>query len=180
MANLAPNPYDFLPEVPAFELSSEDVAAGGMLAEAHVFNGFGFSGENRSPHLRWSGAPEGTLSYVVNVVDPDAPTGSGFWHWTVVNLAADVTELPTGAGADDASLPGSAFHVRNDVGSHGWVGPAPAAGPASHRYIFTVHALDVDSLDVTADTSPAAVGFNLYFHTLARAQFIAEYARKES
>ena len=180
MANRAPNPFDFLPEVPAFELSSDDVAPGGVLAEAHVFNGFGFDGENRSPHLRWSGAPEGTQSFVVSIVDPDAPTGSGFWHWTVVNIPADVDELPAGSGEDDVSLPDGAFHVRNDYSRHGYDGPAPAAGPVSHRYIFTVHAVDVESIDdVTQETSAAAVGFNLYFHTLARAQFIAEYARKE-
>jgi len=180
MANPAPNPFDFLPEKPSFELTSDDVAAGGSLPEAHVFNGFGFDGANRSPHLRWSGAPEGTRSFVVNVVDPDAPTGSGFWHWVAVNLPVTTTELPAGAGASDETLPGEAFHVRNDYSRHGYDGPAPAAGPVSHRYIFTVHAVDVDALEVTSDTSAAAVGFNLYFHTLARAQFVAEYARKES
>jgi len=180
MANPAPNPFDFLPEKPSFELTSDDVAAGAALPEAHVFNGFGFDGANRSPHLRWSGAPEGTRSFVVNVVDPDAPTGSGFWHWVAVNLPVTTTELPAGAGASDETLPRGAFHVRNDYSRHGYDGPAPAAGPVSHRYIFTVHAVDVDALEVTSDTSAAAVGFNLYFHTLARAQFVAEYARKES
>jgi Raf kinase inhibitor-like YbhB/YbcL family protein len=174
MADLAPNPYDFLPPKPGFELTSDDVAEGGTIAEAHVFDGFGLTGGNASPHLRWSGAPEGTAGYVVTILDPDAPTGSGFWHWTVVNLPADVTELPTGAGSSDETLPGSgAFHVRSDYGPRAYGGPAPLAGPKRHRYIFTVHALD-EPLDVAPDTAPAAVGFNLHFHTLARAQFTAE------
>jgi hypothetical protein len=175
MADRAPNPYDYLPEKPGFELTSNDLAEGGTIAEDHVFDGFGLTGGNASPHLRWSAAPVGTAAYVVTVFDPDAPTGSGFWHWSVVNLAADVTELPRGAGAGDASLPGSGgFHVRNDYGTRGYGGPAPLAGPKRHRYIFTVHALD-EPIEVDGDTSPAAVGFNLYFHTLGRAHLIAEY-----
>ena len=180
MADRAPNPYDFLPAKPSFELTSDDVTAGGTLAEAQVFNGFGLTGGNLSPHLRWSGAPEATAGYVVSVFDPDAPTGSGFWHWVVVNLPADVTELPAGAGSGDDALPGAgAFHVRSDYGAPAYGGPAPLAAPKSHRYIFTVHALD-EPLDVTPDVSPAVVGFNLFFHTLARAQFTAEYAIPES
>jgi Raf kinase inhibitor-like YbhB/YbcL family protein len=175
MADRAPNPFEFLPEKPSFALTSDDVADGGTLPLAHAFDGFGLTGGNASPQLRWSGAPEGTAGYVVNVFDPDAPTGSGFWHWTVVNLPADVTELPAGSGSGDDALPGSgAFHVRSDMGTHGYVGPAPLAGAKRHRYIFTVHAVD-ELLDVTPDVSAAVVGFNLYFHTLARAQFIAEY-----
>jgi hypothetical protein len=179
MAERAPNPYDFLPQKPTFQLASEDISAGGMLAELHVFNGFGLSGGNTSPHLRWSGAPEASAGYVVTVLDPDAPTGSGFWHWAVVNLPADVTELPQDAGSGDDALPGSAFHVRNDYGTRAYGGPAPLAAPKRHRYIFTVHALD-EPLDVDADTTPAAVGFNLFFHTIGRAHLIAEYEVPES
>jgi Raf kinase inhibitor-like YbhB/YbcL family protein len=175
MADRAPNPYDFLPEVPSFELTSDDASHGSTLAERHVFNGFGLTGGNTSPHLRWSGAPEATAGYVVTLLDPDAPTGSGFWHWVVVNLPADVTELPTGAGSGDDALPGSgAFHVRSDYGTRAYGGPAPLAAPKRHRYIFTVYAID-EPLDVTADTSAAVIGFNLFFHTLARAQLITEY-----
>jgi Raf kinase inhibitor-like YbhB/YbcL family protein len=179
MADRAPNPYDYLPERPSFQLTSDDVAEGGTVPEVHVFDGFGLTGGNTSPHLRWSGAPENTAGYVVSVLDPDAPTGSGFWHWVVVNLPADVSELPTGAGSGDDKLPGSAFHVRSDYGVHGYGGPAPLAAPKRHRYIFTVHALD-EPLDLNADASPAVVGFNLFFHTLARAQFVAEYEVPES
>ena len=174
MAERAPNPYDFLPEKPTFHLTSDDVAEGGTIAEEHVFNGLGLTGGNVSPHLRWSGAPETTAGYVLTVFDPDAPTASGFWHWIAVNLPADTSELPRGAGADDDALPGSAFHARNDYGTRAYGGPAPVAGPKRHRYIFTVSALD-EPLEIDADTPPAAVGFNLFFHTIARAQLIAEY-----
>lgn len=176
MADRAPNPYEnHLPPKPDFELTSDDVAEGGTIAEDHVFNGFGLTGGNTSPHLRWSGAPEGTAGYVVTVLDPDAPTGSGFWHWAVVNLPADVTELPKGAGSGDDTLPGKGgFHVRNDYGNRNYGGPAPLAAPKRHRYIFTVHAID-EPLEVDGDTSPAAVGFNLFFHTIGRAHLIAEY-----
>lgn len=181
MAGRAPNPYEnHLPEQPSFELTSDDIAEGGTIAQAHVFDGFGLNGGNTSPHLRWSGAPEGTAAYVVTVLDPDAPTGSGFWHWAVVNLSADVTELPRGAGAGDDSLPGSGgFHVRSDYGTPGYGGPAPLAAPKRHRYIFTVHAVD-EPLDVDADATPAVVGFNLFFHTIGRAHLIAEYEVPES
>jgi Raf kinase inhibitor-like YbhB/YbcL family protein len=180
MAERAPNPYDYLPAKPGFELTSDDIVEGGTIPEAHVFEGFGLTGGNTSPHLRWSGAPEGTRGYVVTVFDPDAPTGSGFWHWCVVNLAGDVTELPAGAGAGDASLPGSgAFHVRSDYGVRGYGGPAPLVAPKRHRYIFTVHAID-EPLAVTPDDGPPVVGFNLFFHTLGRAHLIAEYEIPES
>lgn len=178
MPDRAPNPYDFLPERPSFQLTSDDVADGVQMSEAQVFNGFGLTGGNTSPHLRWSGAPEGTAGYVVSCLDPDAPTGSGFWHWVVVNLPADVTELAAGAGAGDDSLPGG-FHVRADYGVRGYGGPAPLAAPKRHRYIFTVSAVD-ELLDVDADASPAVVGFNLFFHTLGRAQIVAEYEIPEA
>ena len=173
MADRAPNPYDHLPEKPGFELTSDDVAEGGTMAQAHIFNGFGLTGGNTSPQLRWSGAPEGTVAYVVTVLDPDAPTGSGFWHWNVVNIPAEVTELAQGAGAGDDALPGG-FHVRNDYGTRDYGGPAPLAAPKRHRYIFTVHALDAP-LEVDADATPAVIGFNMFFHTLGRAHLIAEY-----
>lgn len=180
MADRAPNPYDYLPQKPSFELTSDDLTEGETMSEAHVFDGFGLSGGNASPHLRWSGAPEGTVGYVVTAFDPDAPTASGFWHWVVANLPADVTELPRGAGSGDDALPGSGgFHVRNDVGVRGYGGPAPLAAPKRHRYIFTVHAID-ERLEVDADATPAVVGFNLFFHTLGRAHLISEYEIPES
>lgn len=178
MVERAPNPYDFLPQQPSFHVASDDIAEGATMAESHVFNGFGLTGGNTSPHLRWSGAPGNTAGYVVTVLDPDAPTGSGFWHWAVVNLPADTSELARGAGSGDDALPGG-FHVRNDYGTRAYGGPAPLAAPKRHRYIFTVHAID-EPLEVDADTTPAAVGFNLFFHTVARAHLIAEYEVPES
>lgn len=176
-----PIPYDHLPEVPALTVESDDVRDGERLPDAHVFNDWGMGGQNISPHLRWSGAPEGTRSYAVTCFDPDAPTGSGFWHWVLVNVPVEVTQLPRGAGsAASTSEDGAgAFSVRNDYGERGYGGAAPPAGDRPHRYVFAVHALDVDRLDVTPDASCAYVGFNLTFHTLARAVLRPTYQVKE-
>jgi hypothetical protein len=134
-------------------------------------------GENVSPHLHWSGAPDGTASYVVTCFDPDAPTPCGFWHWVVVDLPATTTELSRGAGAaDDSALPYGAFSVRNDTGSTGYSGAAPPEGDRPHRYYYVVHAVDVPSLEVAQDASPAVVSFNLAFHTLARGMVVATFA----
>lgn len=163
---VAPDPYELLPSVPSFAIASDDLTDGAPLDTKFVHPSAG--GENVSPQLRWSDFPEGTSGFAVTCFDPDAPTGSGFWHWVLVNLPGSSAELARGAGSGEG-LPDGAFHVRNDFGERGYGGPAPPAGDGDHRYVFAVHALDVDRLDLTDDASPAYVGFNLTFHTLARA-----------
>ncbi len=176
MTQRAPLPHDYLRQVPSFTVESDDVADGTQLSDAHVYNGFGMSGQNISPHLRWSGFPTETRSFAVTCFDPDAPTGSGFWHMVLVDLPATTTELPRGAAnGDPAELPKGAFFVRNDYGSKDFGGAAPPAGDPPHRYVFTVYALDVDTLGIDSDVSPAVAGFNLGFHTLARAVIIPVY-----
>ena len=169
----APDPYALLPTVPSFTVTSTDVVADRQLDLAQVAADAG--GQDVSPQLAWSDFPAGTKSFVVTCFDPDAPTPSGFWHWLAVNLPASTTELPTGAGADDESLPGGAFHVRNDYGTRRYGGAAPPPGDQVHRYYFVVHAVDVEALDVTPDATPAVVSFNLAFHTMARALVVPTY-----
>ncbi|MEU9299229.1 YbhB/YbcL family Raf kinase inhibitor-like protein [Streptomyces sp. NPDC048269] len=168
--NRAPLPHDFHPEVHEFTVTSTDLAPGADLGDAQVK-----AGGNVSPQLRWEGFPEGTKSFAVTCFDPDAPTGSGFWHWVLFDLPASVTELPAGAGGGKfEGLPPGAVHVRNDYGTKDFGGAAPPAGER-HRYVFTVYAVDQEKLGPGEDVSPAAVGFNLRFHTLGRAQLIGEY-----
>ena len=154
-----------------FTLTSTGFADGGALPDAQVQ-----AKGNRSPQLSWSGAPEGTKSFAVTCYDPDAPTGSGFWHWTVANIPADVTELAE--GASPAGLPRGAVEGRTDFGEPGFGGAAPPPGHGSHRYIFTVFAVDTERLDVTRENSGAVFGFNLHFHTLARASITGVYENR--
>jgi hypothetical protein len=162
-----------------FVLSSPTIKPGSMLTEAQVFKGFGCEGKNISPALKWSGAPSGAKSFAVTVYDPDAPTGSGWWHWGVFNLPAGTSELPEGAGAADGQgLPAGAVQGRTDFGAPGFGGACPPAGDKPHRYIFTVYALKVEKIDVPADASPALVGFMLHANRLGQASFQARYGRK--
>ena len=158
----------------AFMLTSPGFETGQILPQAQVYNGMGQSGANLSPALHWQGAPEGTKSFVITAYDPDAPTGSGWWHWVVVNIPPTVTSVPEGAGSGKGGLPEGALQVRTDFGAPGYGGAAPPPGHL-HRYVFTVYALDVPSLDVTADSSPALVGFMVHHHQLAAARLTALY-----
>lgn len=173
---VAPSPYDLLPAVGSFMVSSDDIVDTQRLDDRHVFDDWGMTGGNASPHLRWSGFPAETRGFAVTCFDPDAPTGSGFWHWIAINIPAEVTELARGAGASDETLPDGAFHGRNDFGLYGYGGPAPPAGDRDHRYVFAVHALDVAELGPDASASAAVIGFNLTFHTLARAVITPVYS----
>lgn len=157
-----------------FRLYSNDMQDGGRLANAQVFNAFGHNGENRSPHLAWEGVPEGTKSLALTVYDPDAPTGSGLWHWIVVDIPPTATEIPAGAGSGGAALPAGARATRNDAGTTEYLGAAPPPGPA-HRYVFTLYALSAEKLDVNEDTSGAMVGFNITMTKLGEAKLTATY-----
>ncbi|AQR62603.1 kinase inhibitor [Brevundimonas sp. LM2] len=151
-----------------FTLTSNAFSDGDTLPDAHV-QALG----NTSPHLAWSGAPEGTRSFAITVFDPDAPTGSGFWHWTVANIPAEVSEILAGG-----PVPAGAVEGRTDYGEPGFGGAAPPPGHGPHRYVFTVFAVDTDRLEVTSEDSGAKYGFNLFFHTLAKASITATYENK--
>jgi Raf kinase inhibitor-like YbhB/YbcL family protein len=172
-------PYEKLRPVPSFTVTSTDVVDGERLAPVHWSGLFGVpGGEDTSPQLSWSGAPEGTKSYAVTMFDPDAPIPSGFWHWGLVDIPGDVTELPTGAGSPDAKLPGAAFHLPMEAGMPQYVGAAPPEETGRHRYVIVVHALDVESARDLGVTDGATIGvlhFMIRDHTLGRA-FITPWA----
>lgn len=163
-----------------FHLQSPEIAAGSLIDKKFEFNGFGCSGENKSPVLRWQGQPAGTKSFAVTVYDPDAPTGAGWWHWSVINIPVDVKELKSNAGAvGGVNLPKGASHVRIDYGVAGWGGMCPPAGDAPHRYVFTVHALKVEKLELPADATASLAGYMINANSLAKASFTAKYGRAQ-
>ncbi|MFZ2173055.1 MAG: YbhB/YbcL family Raf kinase inhibitor-like protein [Rhodococcus sp. (in: high G+C Gram-positive bacteria)] len=171
------DPYEPLPDLPSFELTSADVTDGAPLSKDQVSGIMGAGGHDNSPQLSWSGFPPETKSFAVTMFDPDAPTASGFWHWAVANIPADCTSLVKGAGDDDGTgLPQGAIQLKNDAGLRRFIGAAPPAGHGPHRYIIAVHALDVETIDgLDADSTPAFLGFNLFSHGIARTTITATY-----
>lgn len=170
-----------LTQAAGFTLSSPDIKAKGTIPTSFEFNGFGCAGENKSPALKWSGPPKDTKSFAVTVYDPDAPSGSGWWHWMVINIPVEVRELASNAGAvGGANLPTGASHARIDFGVAGWGGVCPPPGDKPHRYIFTVHALKTDKLDVPPDATAALTGYMINGNSLGKASFTAKYARPKA
>jgi len=156
-------------------LSSKDIAEGDLLNNAQVLNGFGCEGSNQSPHLEWSGAPEETKSFAITAYDPDAPTGSGWWHWIVYDLDASVNALEKDSGNEaNHRMPAGAKHGRNDFGYFGYGGACPPAGEV-HRYQFNLHALDIKKLPVGTDASAAMLGYFIHMHSIGTAQIEARY-----
>ena len=171
-------PYAALPEVPLFTLTSRDFNDGEKMPLPQASGVFGAGGEDRSPNLSWSGSPPQTKSFVITMLDPDAPTVTGIWHWAAIDIPGDVTELLAAAGdVDAAALPGGAFHLQNDVGMKGFLGAAPPEGHGAHRYIFCVNALDVESLDIEPTATPAFMMFALLSHVVGRAFIAGSYER---
>ncbi len=158
------DPYWRLPEAPEFTLESTDFAPGGSLPTSARADG-----GNRNPELHWSGAPEGTRSFVVSLYDPDAPTGSGFWHWAVYGLPADTTSIPAGGST---TLPEPAVTIANEMGAEEFMGAAPPPGDGPHRYFFTVTALDVESVELPEGARPSILGFTMREHVIGRSSLM--------
>ena len=172
------NPYDNLPRAASFSLTSSDLREGEKLSMPQVSGVFGAGGQDVSPQLSWSGFPSGTKSFVVTMVDPEAPTVLGFWHWAVVNIPGSVTGLPTGAGDESGSrLPQGAFQLPNDASSMRYVSAAPPPGTGKHRYIFAVLALGAERIEIDKEATPAFLMFNLFSGTLGRAFLEGWYER---
>lgn len=170
------NPYQELPSVASFVVTSDDVSDGESFKAPQVSGQMGAGGADVSPQLSWSDFPAHTKSFAVTVYDPDAPTASGFWHWAVADIALATTSLASGAGdASGSRLPAGAVQLRNDAGQTGYIGAAPPPGHGVHHYYIVVHALDVESLGLPETATPAYLGFNLYMHSLARAVLVATY-----
>jgi Raf kinase inhibitor-like YbhB/YbcL family protein len=168
--------------LPAFAgsltLSSNDIAQGMFMDEKQEFNGFGCSGENLSPHLKWSNAPMGTKSFAITAYDPDAPTGSGWWHWQIINVPVNITELATNTGSATENLaPASSTQVQNDFGARGFGGACPPEGHGVHHYRFTVHALSVEKLELPEDASGALAGYMINANTIETSTIEALYKR---
>ena len=158
-------------------LTSTDIEHGSFMSKTQEFEGFGCAGANQSPQLSWDHAPEGTVAFAITAYDPDAPTGSGWWHWQLVNIPKEVTHLPAGAGAAGGELaPAGSLHISNDYGVAAFGGACPPEGDGAHRYQFTVHALST-LLDLPADASGALAGYMINANSLASSTIEALYKR---
>jgi Raf kinase inhibitor-like YbhB/YbcL family protein len=173
MASLSSTTY-----ASGFKLSSPDIKSHHMIAKRYTYNGFGCTGDNISPALKWKGAPKGTRSFALTVYDPDAPTGSGWWHWIVINIPANVHSLPENAGkAGGSGMPAGSEQMRTDFGIHAYGGPCPPKGDKPHHYVFTLYALKTAKLKVPKNASAALVGFMIHANMLGEARFVARYGR---
>lgn len=162
----------------SFTLSSQDIGNGKFLNKTQEFNGFGCSGGDLSPHLKWHGAPKETKSFAITAYDPDAPTGSGWWHWQVVNIPKTVTEVLAGAGStDNSQAPKGSLQMINDYGSRGFGGACPPAGHGVHHYQFTIHALSIEKLELPADASGALTGYMINANTIESSTIESLYKR---
>jgi len=159
-----------------FRVTTPDLVSKGRIAVSHVFNGMGCNGQNTSPAIEWANPPAGTKSFAVTMYDPDAPTGSGWWHWVMYNIPSSTTGLVAGAG-NGRNAPRGSDQGRTDFGSKGYGGPCPPVGDKPHHYHITVFALKVDKLDVPGDATAAYVGFNLNANKLATARVTGLYGR---
>jgi Raf kinase inhibitor-like YbhB/YbcL family protein len=167
-------------ETAKFTLTSPDIKHGAFMQNEQVFNGFGCSGRNLSPVLVWKNPPAGTKSFALTVYDPDAPTGSGWWHWVVYNIPATIASLPKGAGTPDGKLlPPGSLQVNTDFGGPGYGGPCPPVGHKAHRYIFTIYALNVEKIDLPPNATAAMAGFFIRQNTIAKASMTGYYGRKK-
>ncbi|ELE9703069.1 kinase inhibitor [Enterobacter cloacae] len=176
-AALAAISFQVLAATP-FSMTSQDISGERHVTQQQVFEGFGCHGGNQSPQLAWKNPPVGTKSFAITMYDPDAPTGSGWWHWTVANIPADTTTLPADAGNPNGEkLPAGAVQGRNDFGYSGFGGACPPAGDKPHRYQITVWALNVEQLPLDKNASGALVGFMINSHVLEKAQLTATYSR---
>jgi Raf kinase inhibitor-like YbhB/YbcL family protein len=170
------DPYAELKKLPTFTLTSQDVVNNAPLPLAQVSGVMGAGGSDTSPQLSWSDFPDGTKSFAVTIYDPDAPTVSGFWHWAVADIPVTTTSLAAGAGDEKGSgLPSGAVQLKNDASMVGYIGAAPPSGHGVHHYYIAVHAVDVESLDLAEGATPAYLGFNLFFHSLARAVIVGTH-----
>jgi Raf kinase inhibitor-like YbhB/YbcL family protein len=161
-----------------FTLSSKDL--GGQATKTEEFGGFGCTGKNQSPQLSWVNAPEGTKSFAITMYDPDAPTGSGWWHWMVFDIPSSSNELVTNAGNLTLNLaPKGAIQSVTNYGVAGYGGPCPPENHGLHQYIITVYALKTDKLGLDSTANPATVGYYLWMNTIAKSSIVTYYQREK-